>query len=208
MALAAFVPSILCDTSGYREKAGLERRIDRFCSRVPSTTPLEQLCEKSCGIGYTQCTNYYTCFNPGLGQVCCPDGRKLTQCGDKRYLQAKLTMRQDYCDAGEYCAQDSSGSQICCKHGEPCNDIATSLSTVSGGYLTVSPISSSSASETSSKSSESSLDVTTTSSSSVESPVDTTTVSPSAFESSASATTTKACTSKHPVNNTTFSSNR
>lgn len=92
MALAAFVPCISCDTSGSREKAGLERRIDRFCSRVPSTTHLEQLCEKSCGTGYTQCTNYYTCFNPGLGQVCCPDGRKLTQNDDKVYLQAKLTL--------------------------------------------------------------------------------------------------------------------
>jgi hypothetical protein len=79
VALAAFVPSILCETSVFprSQKAGLERRIDRFCSRVPSTTPLDQLCDKSCGTGYTQCTNYYTCFNPGLGQVCCPDGREL-----------------------------------------------------------------------------------------------------------------------------------
>lgn len=89
--LAASVHPILCDTSGYPQKAGLERRIDRFCSRVPSTTPLEQLCEKSCGTGYTQCTNYYTCFNPGLGQVCCPDGRKLPRTGDKTHPQTTLT---------------------------------------------------------------------------------------------------------------------
>jgi len=85
VALAAFVPSALCDFSGYQrsQKVGLERRIDRFCSRVPSSTPLEQLCEASCGTGYTQCTNYYTCFNPGLGQVCCPDGRKSLHYDDK-----------------------------------------------------------------------------------------------------------------------------
>lgn len=82
-ALAALVAPILCDNSGSRQKAGLERRIDRFCFRVPSTTPFEQLCEKSCGDGYTQCTNYYTCFNPGLGQVCCPDGRTLFSYDDK-----------------------------------------------------------------------------------------------------------------------------
>lgn len=85
VALAAFVPSILCDIYPRSQKAGLERRIDRICSRVPSTTPLDQLCDKSCGSGYTQCTNYYTCFNPGLGQVCCPDGRKLFQYCDKVY---------------------------------------------------------------------------------------------------------------------------
>ena len=79
VALVALMPSALCDLTGTRHsnKAGLERRIDRVCSRVPNTTPLDQLCAASCGTGYTQCTNYYTCFNPGLGQVCCPDGREL-----------------------------------------------------------------------------------------------------------------------------------
>lgn len=53
-------------------KAGLQRRVT--CPSVPDTTPLEQLCELSCGPGYTQCTDYFKCFNPGEGQVCCDDG--------------------------------------------------------------------------------------------------------------------------------------
>ena len=55
-------------------QSGLQRR--RECPAVPDTTPLDQLCSASCGEGYTQCTDYYTCFNPGLGQICCDDGSK------------------------------------------------------------------------------------------------------------------------------------
>lgn len=72
--LAAIAPVALCDIFGtlHSNQAGIQRR--RICPSVPDTTPLEKLCSLSCGTGYTQCTDYYSCFNPGEGQICCDDG--------------------------------------------------------------------------------------------------------------------------------------
>jgi hypothetical protein len=139
--VAVFPTLALCDIAGTQipAKGHLERRqYTRYCPSVPETTPLEQLCAASCGDGYTQCTDYYTCFNPGLGQVCCPDGREYLDLNPSQ-PSSVANMDPDYCDAGEYCAKDSTGAQMCCKNGEECPDLATSLSSAPGGYLTVSP---------------------------------------------------------------------
>jgi len=67
-------------------------------------------CERSCGAGYTECIAFPTCYNPGIGEICCSNG--------------------DYCDAGTYCTDGG-----CCDNGltlEEC-DATVSLSIIPPG---------------------------------------------------------------------------
>lgn len=54
----------------------------------------------------------------------------------------------DHCDAGQYCAQLSTGAKVCCVEGEPCDDVVSTIGTVTAGFLTVSKIQSSGESAT------------------------------------------------------------
>jgi hypothetical protein len=31
-------------------------------------------CERSCGAGYVTCIAWPTCYNPGIGEICCSNG--------------------------------------------------------------------------------------------------------------------------------------
>lgn len=49
------------------------------CKTVDASTPNEQLCSLSCGPSYKFCGYYFTCFDPSLGQTCCPNQGRLTR---------------------------------------------------------------------------------------------------------------------------------
>jgi len=97
-------------------------------------------CERSCGAGYVTCIAWPTCYNPGIGEICCSNG--------------------DYCDAGTYCTDGG-----CCDNGltlEEC-DATVSYSVIPPPAATTAAASTSST--TSAASTTSSTSKTSTSSS-------------------------------------------
>ncbi|KAH8820512.1 hypothetical protein F5884DRAFT_52395 [Xylogone sp. PMI_703] len=63
-------------------------------------------CAEACGPTYVQCPSNegLSCFQPSLGQTCCPDGTG------------------NACDEGYFCTKDTSGGTWCCPDGM---DLAT-----------------------------------------------------------------------------------
>ncbi|KAL1858355.1 hypothetical protein VTK73DRAFT_7842 [Phialemonium thermophilum] len=71
--------------------------LDRLMGRqlhICDFVPPPVTCERSCGPGYVECARPPNCYNPGLGQVCCSNGK--------------------YCDAGYVCTDAG-----CCPEDVP-----------------------------------------------------------------------------------------
>lgn len=86
----------------------LKSVIERQTLCTPVTAPYT--CERSCGPGYTECVSFPTCYNPGLGQSCCSNGRKFTIC--YHIQKSELTQLLGYCPKGTYCTNAG-----CCPDG-------------------------------------------------------------------------------------------
>jgi len=154
-------------------------------------------CERSCGAGYVTCIAWPTCYNPGIGEICCSNG--------------------DYCDAGTYCTDGG-----CCDNGltlEECDAtvsysvIPPPAATTAAASSTTSAASTTSSTSTTSKSSSESgqggvgltLGASTTSTSS--STKSSTTAAANTKSSTSTATSsTSSTTSSTPVKQTPGSS--
>lgn len=106
---------LLCASKGLAIR---EAKLDRFPRLEPRSTRYEEgtSCADAFGQGYISCVHYDTCFNPGIGQICCYDGRECPFTSGKSVrMRLVLTVLTDHCNAGEYCAQDSYGNVVCCQ---------------------------------------------------------------------------------------------
>lgn len=110
---------------------------------MPSPTNLFvqwKLTCQQCGASFAQCAstdNQMHCYNSGAKEACCPDGSG------------------NSCEAGYYCAADTTGQTVCCPEGSDLTTCASQYS-VAGGLHFETKVSSSTASSTSTAASTSS----------------------------------------------------
>ncbi|KAL1864193.1 hypothetical protein Daus18300_007790 [Diaporthe australafricana] len=100
-----------------REIFGLDRRDTDVYHPKQSVCGVAATCSEACGSSFAQCAstdNQMHCYNSGANEACCPDGTG------------------NSCEAGYYCAADSTGQTVCCPEG---SDLATCASkySVAGG---------------------------------------------------------------------------
>lgn len=143
-------------------------------------------CERSCGAGYTECIAFPTCYNPGIGEICCSNG--------------------DYCDAGTYCTDGG-----CCDNGltlAEC-DATVSFSVIPPGAASTAAASSTSttsAAKTSASTSKTTTSASTSSQGGAGQPLGGSTTSSTTKSSTSATTSSKESTSTTASASTTSSS--
>ncbi|KAK7699175.1 hypothetical protein SLS64_011804 [Diaporthe eres] len=115
-----------------REIFGLGRRDTDVYHPKQSVCGVAATCSEACGASFAQCAstdNQMHCYDSGAKEACCPDGSG------------------NSCEAGYYCAADTTGQTVCCPEGDDLTTCASKYSV--GGLHFETKVSSSTASRTS-----------------------------------------------------------